>query len=142
MTSRPGRTSGCTRTRYRAPVSRVDKIQERGFDGLALWENHILRRDESELHAIASSGFPVAIYKTKERHASGPFWVRARLISVCRSPVAVVAAGHKGADPLIGILYLLSVSRQNAEAAAEVDGLSRLFLRILIIDLGGAELAS
>ena len=39
----------------------LKKIQAAGFDGLELWENHVLR-SQGEADKIKASGFPVAIY--------------------------------------------------------------------------------
>lgn len=41
----------------------IDKISAAGFEGLELWENHVLR-SPGEAEKIKASGFPVAVYNT------------------------------------------------------------------------------
>jgi sugar phosphate isomerase/epimerase len=42
----------------------LDKINDAGFDGLELWENHILKSETSELQALQESGLPVKVLNT------------------------------------------------------------------------------
>ena len=42
----------------------IPAIRAAGFDGLELWENHILKATEDEVAAVYDSGFPIAVWNS------------------------------------------------------------------------------
>ncbi len=42
----------------------VDRFKKDGFDGMELWENHVLLNSPEELDALKNSGFPVTVYNS------------------------------------------------------------------------------
>lgn len=42
----------------------LDRFQKDGFDGIELWENHVIKAEEKEISLLAESTLPIAMYNS------------------------------------------------------------------------------
>jgi sugar phosphate isomerase/epimerase len=56
----------------------IERFRADGFDGIELWENHVVIADASEQERLASAGLPVAVFNTYARFDDTPEAARER----------------------------------------------------------------